>query len=859
MHFYSLRSSKLFTLRGENDSKGFSLLEMAAVMLIMGILITPAVQMYHQHRVDKDWDEVATDTTRITNALGGYRAIYGRYPCPAATNAAPNSTTYGFEFPDCAALAPPPGSCAGGICTYTNTVSGRDVVVGSLPYKTLNLHEAYSFDSYKNRYTYAITLDLTSNVTFNMSSGGISVLDSLDTSKSLISPAGSAHFVVLSHGKNGAGSVARSGQPGGNVCGNGAAAEQENCDGDADFAGGSYNSSTFDDRVTYFTSVEPSEWQYSADATFENAIHLKNTGGFAIGKSLLDDLSTASELTIVDTTGGTGSIYAMQNFESEQLCKEGSIASGDCFEPEIIGGTLVANGAGTRMKVGTTGGLSCYDDSSGPVKDYYMAGIANSNLLCTDEVFMLCPSGRFVQSVNASGDVKCDVLPGAWCPDQVVQATCPDNSGDTDYTISTVMSGGYGMVYSGECRKFATNYDWAYFDTQISAMSAEHEVNQLINNINNEARVIDDCDTPFTGKNTLVRDGFRCYDGTWAPYRTHERIYTWNTNFSWPSYGNNSSSWRAETDQNHHADPHNTKHRHDCWCREDYRYRTTGCQPFHLGVAIAIDKHTCPQTTHDWTQNIYVSDQMCECVPSVQPVWQRCAYYYNELAGTSYAWNTLSGSVWKYYDITCDVDGNPVQSPTPSNIIASCTCNPSTTVDRRSCSGTFPGTTNSWSWAGGSETNVREMDFLERLCPASSVSDTFGNTIPHPREAQITTPYAGSIPACACDSDLSRERRLDCPPGLQGAGMYYDQEWDCTLNAGAGGWEDQSLWDLTDDKCHACKWKAPTGSPSIEKLPYGEEVNTTCTCGTSATSFCHTVVGADENKVWSSCPCIVQN
>ena len=68
---------------------GFSLVEIAIVLLILGLMITPAINMYHQYRVEKDWNETEDNIDLIALELGGYRAITGRFPCPAPTDAVP--------------------------------------------------------------------------------------------------------------------------------------------------------------------------------------------------------------------------------------------------------------------------------------------------------------------------------------------------------------------------------------------------------------------------------------------------------------------------------------------------------------------------------------------------------------------------------------------------------------------------------------------------------------------------------------------------------------------------------------------------------------------------------------------------
>jgi prepilin-type N-terminal cleavage/methylation domain-containing protein len=827
--------------------RGFTLLEIAIVMVILGLLIAPVANMYHQYRIEKDLTENKVDITQIDNVIGGYRATYGRYPCPAATNVGPGNVLYGFEFAnDCTASAPAAGSCSNGVCTYHNATSGKDVLVGSLPHKTLNLREKHSFDSYHNRYLYAVTLDLTSNVSFDMSGGGISIVDANDTNLSLVTPAGSAHFIVLSHGKNGFGATSRAGVSG-LACTGGSAIEQENCDNDAVFVANRYNADNFDDFTTYFTSIEPSEWQYSADTT--DAIHLKNTDSFAVG-DIGTDLTGLAQITVKDTTLGTGSILASGNLRSDLLCKAGSIGAADCFEPELIGGSLVPNmGSPARMEVGATGGLSCYN--SGTSQDYYMVGISNNSILCTNEIYMACPSGKIVVSIDSDGNVKCDDPPLPWCSDQNVTTTCGNNG-----AVQSTWSGDYDVVYSGECRNFANYYDGAYFATQIAAMASFNEVQPLIDTINAEARVIGDCGTNYDDPDTQVRDVWQCISGNWSKIRHHERINI-GTNFPVDVGLTATGSWWSENNHITWADAANNDNYHDCWCREDFRRILYNCGTGYTGWGVRIQKHPCPQTGHTW-QTIYDTNLMCQCTPQIVPVERSCASYYDSLAGTSgTSTSDLAGTVYMTFNTTCDSNGNVVMPTDPTTVdTSSCSCNPKQPLyNPSSCPSGF---TNSWTSPRGLETGVEALSVAQWSCPTGGVSDGYGNIIPHPGDYGPYTPYTGFIPACTCNSSLTETRHEDCPSELQGSGKDYTVHWDCTLNGGSGGWEDESLWTLDNNDCKICKWKAPTGAASTETLGFGVDVNTVCACDLPPAEFCNSIVGENNYKVWSNCQCTVQ-
>ncbi len=822
---------KEMTLISNEHQSGFTLIEIALVLLLVGLIMTPAIQMYHQYRVNKDWNETEYNIDDIKFAIGGFRNVYGRYPCPASVTAVPGDIDYGHELSNCQTSAPAPGTCSGGICTYSNG-SGVNILVGTVPFKILNLTEKQAYDSSLSRITYAVTLPLTSNTTYNSNGGGINIVDKNNPAQSLVSPPNSAHFVIISHGKNKYGAYTRAGIISEN-CTLGSLAEQENCDADTVFASGDYDAITFDDRINFFSPVQESEWQES-EAQAE-AITLKNTNSSAIGANITDNLA-GEEAALVKTVGSTsrsGIIRSSQNFYSEQICDE---STGNCFRPELIAGTLDCSGGSDQCIVTTTGtGMSCNNSSSGD----YMVAIENNDLVCSDEIFVTCADNQFISEID-NGNIVCATLPGASCDSTTRTATC----GDT-VNVPAAIDGAYATTYTGECRKI-TNYDASYFSSIISVLTNPNQIKSIINLINLQPRTIVNCDT--SPADSQVRDAWLCTNGTFSTnsVRAHEKNHPWSSYPSNPVSG--SSPWPAETWNDSTTDPNNNQYNHDCWCREDYRARVTSCPGGLSGNRIIIEKHTCPQTSHQWT-NILTSDAFCACASGTTTINQSCNSYYDEVNGTS-GTTGLTGTVIKTFDINC-VSGVPVTDTTPSNIDTSqCACpSKSQIVNRTYCP---TGLTNSWSWTGGNETGVATLSTQDWVCPGTSTGG-----LPDPGSWGSPTPYS-PIPACTCDSSLTENVTLSCPTGQQGSGIIYKKEWDCTLNGGLGDWEPQSEWDLIANNCDSCAWQAPTGSPTLEDFAYGVPKGDTCSCGSPPATLCHAFAGA-KYSIWSGCPCVVQD
>ncbi len=827
----------------DNSSQsGFSLIEMALVLLLLGLVLAPAIHMYHQYRVDKDWNETEDNIDNVIVSIGGFRNVFGRYPCPASATALPGSIEYGHELADCSTTAPAAGTCNNGICTSTDPTSGEDIIIGALPFKTLNMQESESYDSSLSRLTYGVTSTLTTNTTFNINGGGISVVDKNDATLSLVAPPSSAHFIVVSHGHNKAGAFTRNGVVG-DACATAPPAEQENCNTDSVFTSGDYDENNFDDRVSFFSAVMPSEWQISEPAP--DAIALKNTNSVAIGSNIGQDLSAGDQMMLLRVGADTGVARTSSRIVADTLCEYNAASNADCFTPELIAGLLNDDGTtfsnGTdRLEATTTpgNGMSCYIPGGGD--DFYATGIANGALQCSPEIFVNCPNGNFVGEIDGSGNVRCLDFPDDPCPAQAVTGLC----GDTK-TAAATYSGGHSVTFGGECRRI-TDYDSTYFATNLAGLNLGL-MQAFINNLNNEPRTIEECND--SAANSQVRNAWLCTAGTWSanPVRTHEKNHPWS---NYPSnVTSGSSPWPAENSDPTHADPNNNRWNHDCWCREDYRVRQLSCPGGLAGTRIRIEKHTCPQSSHRWT-NIYQTDALCACAPGTTQTTQSCNSYYDEVNGTV-GTNGLTGNVTKTFDINC-VAGVPVTDPTPSSIDTSaCACPVRAQIVSRSYCST--GLTNSWSWPGGNETGVETLSTRDWVCPG-----TTSGGLPDPGAWGPVTPYS-PIPACTCDNGLTDTVVEACPAGQEGTGIVYEREWDCTLNSGAGGWEPSTDWDLIANNCKTCAWQSPGGAPSLEDFAYGSAKGSTCTCGTTPAAFCHDFAGGGKYNVWTGCPCVVQN
>jgi prepilin-type N-terminal cleavage/methylation domain-containing protein len=105
-----------------SHSKGFTLVEMAIVLVIVGLLISAFLAPLSAQRDLNDYAKARTDLEQIKEALYGYAIINGRLPCPT-TQTNPAVAGYGEEAVNCAAPA----------------------AEGYLPWKTLGVREIDSW------------------------------------------------------------------------------------------------------------------------------------------------------------------------------------------------------------------------------------------------------------------------------------------------------------------------------------------------------------------------------------------------------------------------------------------------------------------------------------------------------------------------------------------------------------------------------------------------------------------------------------------------------------------------------------------------------------------------------------------
>jgi len=401
---------------GFNIENGFTLIEMAISIMIVGLFLAAAVQPYSLYLKNRATDTTQENVSAIASAIGSYRQLYGYYPCPASLTAQRGNPVYGHSAacaPAPPAVAPPVAAgtfqkTSGRVFTYAPTglpaiapFTEQPVVrIGAVPFRELNLDESQAVDGYNNRIFYAVTERLTNARTFQPDGGGIGVLDGAGTP--ILAPVTQvpnppstevAHFFIFSSGANQAGAYTRDGVPASQPC-PAAGPESVNCNllaGNPDFSAAQTKTvggaTHFDDVVSYFTEADMPLWEYAANKT---DIHQKSGG--SVGTA--DSLSQALGAAFVDKALIPGVANVSNAVKVQTLC---DALTGKCFPSSQIGGKItpgdIASGTslvGTTNTPPTPAGTGSFSGIACPA-GYFMTKIKNSEPQCTKEIFASCP------------------------------------------------------------------------------------------------------------------------------------------------------------------------------------------------------------------------------------------------------------------------------------------------------------------------------------------------------------------------------------------------------------------------------------------------------------------------------------
>lgn len=242
------------------NNKGFTLVEVAVVLVVGGIILGSVSAYVTTYMKSSAIASTQVKLEAIDDAVQQYLVFNGRLPCAASFMAQPDTSMFGIEVTeggtdDCLDFPSNPGETV----RVPGSRNGAFVRIGAVPVRTLNLPDTYAYDSWGARLTFAVTANLAVSGQYSRDGGAVAVIDSGGNSS--ITPAGSAHYVVVSHGPNKAGAVISqtTGFRNGDCLVT--ALEGENCNDDSTFRntmliGTNNNANFYDDLVRVRVNAE---------------------------------------------------------------------------------------------------------------------------------------------------------------------------------------------------------------------------------------------------------------------------------------------------------------------------------------------------------------------------------------------------------------------------------------------------------------------------------------------------------------------------------------------------------------------------------------------------------------------------
>lgn len=420
------------------NNKGFTLIELSIIVMIVGILMIPAFRAYDTYLYGKRVTETKEHIAKLQSEISIFAIKYDRYPCPSDRSLSPSDPMYGYE--QCALLATPPtaGTCMGSnddqaLCVYssdtdTDGTGGPDpIVLGGVPFMTIadtvntadptavsqyrRIASTEILDGWKNQISYAVTLSQTSDTTFDNDRGVILMVDEHGN------PIGNdpdqrMHFALISHGKDAMGAFSQAGtrvvsctsgiygSPDGPAVGPGTPAageavnrDVENCNPNAIFIMGlDYSDAEgllhFDDIVSYGTSDTSALWDSTRLPNGDRTPHIRNLNSGNVG------FGVSPPITTLDVGGA---IKAETKVRSNVICdRDGN----NCFNTSIL-----TESAPVPALVQNDTALTVANETAAP-------GIR-------------CASGRVMVGIS-QGQERCTeaILPSSW-----VERRCPDVDG----------------------------------------------------------------------------------------------------------------------------------------------------------------------------------------------------------------------------------------------------------------------------------------------------------------------------------------------------------------------------------------------------------------------------------------------
>ena len=146
---------------GATPARGFSLIDLAIVMTIVGVLLAGFLTTYKLYQTTHAMAVTEQNFNAVQEAIGAYISVQKHYPVPAGYGLVDGETGYGLSASaaNITTCGSTPGH--GKVCKGGNGVDSEQVLVGLVPFSDLNLAPEQARDGYGRLFTYAVSQALT--------------------------------------------------------------------------------------------------------------------------------------------------------------------------------------------------------------------------------------------------------------------------------------------------------------------------------------------------------------------------------------------------------------------------------------------------------------------------------------------------------------------------------------------------------------------------------------------------------------------------------------------------------------------------------------------------------------------------
>lgn len=250
------------------DSKGFSLLELSVVLVVISIIMVFGLDIATSAMRGSDRIATQERMVAIQKALDGFVRANGYLPCPYSRSIVPGSASYGVENRNSATRT----ECFSDGAGMVRIGSNPSGYIGGVPVRTLGLPDSYGGDAWGNKFTYAVSgAQIASASSYREVDSALAVRTGDRTGTNYmvttgrtdadgngsLDPAAGASYVIISHGPDGKGAFPLYGTSATVPCGSSSNNDVENCDdGNLIFYDSLYNDGNtattfFDDYVVW--------------------------------------------------------------------------------------------------------------------------------------------------------------------------------------------------------------------------------------------------------------------------------------------------------------------------------------------------------------------------------------------------------------------------------------------------------------------------------------------------------------------------------------------------------------------------------------------------------------------------------